>query len=73
MTDLDDPQAVAAELRRRGLPVHRADDLMRTDTQLHAVYRWARLSGWTATTGRAPRPRHINRGHLIELIESERP
>ncbi|MFC7276248.1 hypothetical protein ACFQS1_19825 [Paractinoplanes rhizophilus] len=61
----EDPQVVASELRRRGLPVHRADDVIGTDEQLREIFTSARLGGWDGT--RAPRPRHINLGRLIAV------
>jgi hypothetical protein len=63
-TDLDDPQVVAAELRRRGLPVHRATDEIRTDDRLRELFRLARLGGWRP--GSPPKARYINRGRLLE-------
>lgn len=68
--DLDDPQAVAAELRRRGLPVHHRDDIIGTDERLREIFTSARLGGWTP--GQAPKPRFINRGRLVAADERER-
>lgn len=63
MVNLNDPQAVAAELHRRGLPVYRNGDCIHTDERLREIFASARIGGWDRT--RPPRPRHINRGRLI--------
>lgn len=62
MTDLDDPQAVAAELLRLGLPVHRRNDIIGTDARLRELFTAARRGGWQGDG--PPKPRHINRGRL---------
>lgn len=69
MVNLDDPQTVAAELRRRGLPVHRAGDVIGTDERLHELFGLARLGGWMPD--RPPKPRWINRGRLIAAMEEQ--
>lgn len=69
MVDLDDPQQVAAELRRRGIPVHRNGELLGSDERLREVFTSARIGGWKPD--RAPRARHINRGRLIAAQHAE--
>ncbi|MET0417302.1 MAG: hypothetical protein ABW022_14920 [Actinoplanes sp.] len=69
MTDLDDPQAVAAELRRRGLPVYRAGEVMGSDDRLRELFGLARLRGWTPD--RSPRAKHINRGRLLSELKAQ--
>ncbi len=68
MTDLNDPQAVAAELRRLGLPVYRSGEVMGTDERLREMFASARRGGWTV--GLPLKPRHINRGRLLTVRQS---
>lgn len=66
MTDLDDPQAVASELRRRNLPVFRNGETIGSDERLRELFTLARVGGWTPD--RAPKARFINRGRLIAAL-----
>ncbi len=66
MTDLDNPQAVAAELRRLGLPVYRADEVMGSDERLREMFASARRGGWTRDM--PLKPRYINRGRLMDAL-----
>lgn len=65
-----DPSAVACELRRRGLPVTKGSTLIGSDAALREAVRLARLGG--RVKGEHLRPRHVNRGRLIEFQMAHR-
>lgn len=71
MNDWTNPAHVAAELRRRGLPVFTTRDVIHTDERLAEWNRLARLGGRAA--GEYMRAKYVNRGRLLEALTAGRP
>jgi hypothetical protein len=67
--NLEDPAAVADELRRRGLEVHRSSTVIGTDARLAEIFSSARRGGWTKAN--PVRARYVNRGRLLAALEGE--
>jgi hypothetical protein len=63
--NLDDPQAVAAELRRLGLPVMRTGEAVGYNAA--EVFSSARWGGWDKVN--PPKAHHVNRGRLMKALE----
>lgn len=69
MINLDNPAAVADELRRRGLEVHKHSTIIGSDARLAEIFRSARRGGWTSD--QVFYARYVNRGRLMEALEKE--